>query len=259
VKALATTLRVVFMGRKPAGVTALRWTLREPVRVVAVIAEQGPAYDPVRDEALRAGVPVLSHAEASEAVGQGALSFDVGVSFVYDRILRPPLLTHPRLGILNFHPAPLPEYKGLGGYNLAILNGLGQWAVSVHYVDEGIDTGPIVAVRPFDIDSEHETALSLEHASMKRLLALYRSTFRRVLRAGQLPTRPNEGGRYVTRLELEGMKSVRFGDDVDRKIRAFWFPPYTGATVELEGQRYTLVNDAVLQRLASSRGHSPSP
>ena len=40
-----------------------------------------------------------------------------------------------RIGCLNFHPAPLPDLRGVGGYNVAILEGMREWGVSCHFVD----------------------------------------------------------------------------------------------------------------------------
>ena len=46
------------------------------------------------------------------------------------------------------------------------------------------------------------------------------------------------------------MKQIRDGDDVEKKIRAFWFPPYDGAYVEIKGQKYTLINRQLLEEIA---------
>src|SRR5690606_25934847 len=81
------------------------------------------------------------------------------------------------------------------------------------------------------------------------MLTLYKKTIRRISDQGPLETSPKSGGRYISREEMESLKKVQPGDDVDRKIRAFWFPPYTGAYVEIEGNRYALVNEYILRSL----------
>ena len=48
----------------------------------------------------------------------------------------------------------------------------------------------------------------------------------------KLPTTPNIGGRYVSRDEMEATKQIHDGDNIEKKIRAFWFPPYDGAYVK---------------------------
>ena len=78
-------------------------------------------------------------------------------------------LSLPKLGIINFHPAILPEYKGTAGYNVAILEGRSDWGVSAHYVDAEIDTGEIIDVSMFPISKDEETAYSLEKKSQNYL------------------------------------------------------------------------------------------
>lgn len=238
------------MGRKAGGHDALAWTLAQGHDVAGVLTDNHLPGSPTAALAQAHGLPLFTYEEAAAAVGEGRLAFDLGVSFVYWRILKEPLLSAATRGIINFHPAPLPDYKGTAGYNVAVLDGLDEWGVTAHYVDAGIDTGAIIDIFRFSIDPEEETARSLEHTSMDFLLKLYKKTVRRAAKADRLPTSPNEGGRYITRQDMEEMKRVIPGDDVDRKIRAFWFPPYRGAYVEIEGKPYTLVNDEVLATLS---------
>ena len=73
---------------------------------------------------------------------------DVVISFLFPKLIREPLCPLGRVGCLNFHPAPLPDYRGLGGYNIAILEGL-RVGVSCHFVDERFDTGDLVEVERF--------------------------------------------------------------------------------------------------------------
>jgi methionyl-tRNA formyltransferase len=244
-------MRILFMGRKATGRDALAWTLAEGHDIVGVLTDSHLSGSPTTALAEEHGLPLFTYEEASEEVAAGGLAFDLAVSFVYWRILKDPLLSAPRQGIINFHPAPLPDFKGTAGYNMAILEALDSWAVTAHYVNEGIDTGAIIDRFEFSIDPETETAQSLEKMSMEFMLRLYKKTLRRATRdSGVLSTSSNEGGRYITRGEMEELKWVRPGDDVDRKIRAFWFPPYRGAQVEIDGTPYTLVNDEILATLA---------
>ena len=78
--------------------------------------------------------------------------------------------------------------------------------------------------------------------------------FQRVMRAAidgqELPRAPQGPGRYVDRDEFERLRRVRPGDDVERKLRAFWYPPYPGAVVEVDGRKLTLVDERLLAELA---------
>jgi methionyl-tRNA formyltransferase len=158
-----------------------------------------------------------------------------------------------RAGCLNFHPAPLPDMRGIGGYNVAILEDWAEWGVSAHFVDEQLDTGDLVRVDRFPIDRARETALSLDLRSQERLLELFRWTADRLAAGEELPREPQGEGRYVTREEFESLRAVAPDDDPEltaRRIRAFWYPPHDGATIEVGGETLTLVDRDLLGHVA---------
>lgn len=250
--------KIFFMGRKPVAAKALTWLLkRDDVVVVGVITDSHLSVSPTADVARRAGLPILTREVAEQKIASQEISVDLGLSMLYWQKIRSPLLESCSKGVVNFHPAPLPQYKGTAGYNLAILERLCTWAVSAHYVDEAIDTGGIIDVHEFSIDPEFETARSLEAKSQPLLLAQFQDIVGRILRSdGWLPTKPNVGGRYVSRAEMEAMKEVKEGDDIERKVRAFWFPPYDGAYKVVNGMKCTLVSRQILESLADPQASS---
>lgn len=251
-------IRVLFMGRKKVGARCLEHLLGCPgIEVVGVLTDSHLAVSPVSEVAQGKGVPVLDYREAVGRVESGSLEFDLGLSMLYWRKLKGKMVDGGRLGTVNFHPAPLPEYKGTAGYNLAILEGLSEWAVTAHYVDAEIDTGRIIEVAAFPIDSERETAQSLEAKTQPLLFDLFERVVGKIVdRGGILETTPNQGGRYISRAEMEAMKEVKEGDDVSRKIRAFWFPPYDGAYQIVNGVKCTLIDRLILSKLGDPAASS---
>jgi methionyl-tRNA formyltransferase len=247
-------MRVVFMGKnKRSAARALDWLVDEGCEVAAVVAAEPDRFTHPEQRldlvAERRGLPLVSDDELYEAeLGE----VDLAISFLYWRRIRAPLIEGPRLGCLNFHPAPLPEMRGVGGYNVAILEGRRDWGVSCHFVDEDFDTGDIVAVERFDIDPDAATPFDLDLQSQERLLALFRSVLGTALAGEELPRERQGEGRYVSRAELEEMRRVRPGDDVERKVRAFWYPPWPGAVLEVEGRELTLVDESLLAEVAET-------
>ena len=71
------------------------------------------------------------------------------------------------------------------------------------------------------------------------------------MKHGLLDSKENKGGRYISRAQMEEMKEIKDDDDIDTKIRAFWFPPYLGAYMSKNGKKYTLINDKILNGLSS--------
>jgi methionyl-tRNA formyltransferase len=138
----------------------------------------------------------------------------------------------------------------VGGYNVAILEGMGEWGVSAHYVDAEIDTGDLIEVERFPLDPDSATAFSLDLESQERLFELFRRVMDRLLGGQELPRTPQGEGRYVSAEEFQELRRVRPGDDLERKLRAFWYPPYPGAVVEVAGRELTLVDERLLAELA---------
>lgn len=246
-------MRVVFMGKsKRSVVRALELLVERGAEVIAVVAAEPDAWARVPQRldlaASRHGLALVPEAELYAAPPEGV---DLVVSFLYPRMIREPVLSLGRIGCLNFHPAPLPDFRGLGGYNVAILEGLREWGVSCHFVDERFDTGDLVEVERFAIKPDAHTALSLDLETGERLVGLFGRVIDRALAGEELPREPQGDGRYISREEFEGLRVVRPGDDLERKLRAFWYPPYPGAVLEVEGRRLTLVDDALLGAIAA--------
>ncbi|MBB5172558.1 phosphoribosylglycinamide formyltransferase [Texcoconibacillus texcoconensis] len=79
----------------------------------------------------------------------------------YMRLVGPTLLEAYSGKIVNIHPSLLPSFPGLHAPEQALKAGVKVTGVTIHYVDEGMDTGPIIAQEPVKI-SENETLASLK-------------------------------------------------------------------------------------------------
>lgn len=251
-------VKILFMGRKQVSANLLDFLSAQPnIEIVGVLTDSHLQGSPTTAAANRLGLPLYTFDTALAAMKEGRLKYDLGLSVLYWRKLRDEFLTVPPLGTINFHPAILPEYKGTGGYNLAIMDALDEWGISAHYIDASIDTGELIEIARFPMNPDTETAQSLEKKSMEVLEPFAQRLILQAVAAGcKLPTSPNTGGRYVSRDEMEAMKEIRPGDDIGRKIRAFWFPPYDGAYVEIDGQKYTLMNRQLLEEVAPKNSTS---
>lgn len=100
----------------------------------------------------------------------------------YMRLIGPTLLNAYPNRILNIHPALLPEFPGLHGIRDAFEAGVKQTGVTVHYVDNGVDTGPILAQKRVNIE-ENETLASLELKIHQAEHQLYPEVVQEVIQA----------------------------------------------------------------------------
>ncbi|OMH31467.1 phosphoribosylglycinamide formyltransferase [Tersicoccus sp. Bi-70] len=137
------------------------------------------------DRAARAGVPtftVARNAFADRAAWNDALEAAIAehepdlVLFAgFMRIVGPGVVR--RFRIINTHPALLPAFPGAHGVRDALAYGAKVTGVTVHLVDDGVDTGPILAQRAVDIapgegeESLHERLKAVEHRLLVEVLA----------------------------------------------------------------------------------------
>lgn len=94
----------------------------------------------------------------------------------YMRIVGPTLLNEYAGKIVNIHPSLLPAFPGKNAIGKAIQAGVPVTGVTVHYVDEGVDTGPIIAQEQVDVlpeDTEDTLKLRIhkvEHSLYPRVI-----------------------------------------------------------------------------------------
>ena len=248
-------MKIIFMGRKQYAAEMLQWTVEQGIEVAFVCTDSQFLNSPTMIKANELGIPVITMEEAEHYVENNPEDIDLVVSYLFWRKIRKPLIEGPRYGCINFHPAILPDWRGTAGYNIAILYKHPEWGATAHYVDEKIDTGSIIKVFKFNFDYRIETAYSLEKKTQNIQMELYKSVMLDVIEKGRLECAPQkkEDGTYISKKEMIDMMKIDLNnienEDLDLKIRAFWFPPYDGAGFELNGKFYTLVNREVLKSL----------
>lgn len=138
-------------------------------------------------------VPRLNHPSSREALL--ALRPDIAV-IGGAGILNPGIFTVPRMGTLNLHPGMLPRYRGLSSLCWAVLEG-GEAGATLHFLDEGIDTGPVVARRLVAVcpgDTLEDLRRRVVDAGLELLIDALD-----VMSRGEVPAttrQPREEGRY---------------------------------------------------------------
>ncbi len=165
------------------------------MEVVLVASDQGDA--PALERAREAGVEVqvLEVLPDRHAFGESLLRLfeayriDVVALAGFMRVLPARFLATFPGDVLNIHPSLLPAFPGLDAQAQALEYGVTVSGCTVHFVDEGVDTGPIIlqAVVPVDpeddVDRLSRRILRLEHRLYPRALALYAE--RRLQRQGR--------------------------------------------------------------------------
>jgi phosphoribosylglycinamide formyltransferase-1 len=107
----------------------------------------------------------------------------------YMRILSPVMVRAYTGRILNIHPADTHLHQGLHAYEWAFENKLTETKITVHLVDEGLDTGPVLAQRPVDL-REANTLSEVERRGLLVEHELYADTLVRLFKGQLTPSTP---------------------------------------------------------------------
>lgn len=141
------------------------------------------------------GLPALALRQLGAPAVRAALAAlapDLLVVACWPWRLPPALLAVPRLGALNLHPSPLPELRGPEPLFWAFYEGRERTAVTLHWMDEGLDTGPIALQQPLALplglswEAAEAAAADLGAAMLGEAVAL--------LADGALPRLPQRPG-----------------------------------------------------------------
>ncbi|HRC25926.1 MAG TPA: methionyl-tRNA formyltransferase, partial [Alphaproteobacteria bacterium] len=241
-------MRIVFMGTPDFSVPALEAVAADGHEIACVYTRapkpkgrgQRLALSPVHTYAQQAGWPVRTPRTLRNVAEQenfAALKADVAVVAAYGLLLPKPVLEAPRYGCLNVHASLLPRWRGASPIQRAILAGDVQTGITIMQMDEGLDTGPMIARRSVRI-SEKSTAASLHDALAALGGAMIAETLHRLETDGQLKSEPQDGAQttYAPLLTKEEGRidwSAPAGL-IDRQVRAF--TPWPGAWGRAKGR-----------------------
>lgn len=162
--------------------------------------------------------------------------YDIGISFMYPYKVPADQLHKTRI---NFHPGPLPEYKGRNLCYHAIMNGEKEFGATVHYMDENFDTGRIIEVSHFPIDpawcADELSAVTIEEAK-----TLFQEYLPRILAGEEFHSSPNVGGTYYSKQEIDEFISV--SKSTQNQIRAISYENFV-PKININGRIFKVVRE----------------
>jgi len=208
-------MRIVFMGSAEIACATLTMLMDWPaVTVVGVVAQPDRrvgrklqlAPCPAKEHAAALGVEIFTpeRVNTPDAIAHiQSWAPDVGVVMAYGQILRPTLLSVPRLGFLNIHTSLLPRYRGAAPIQRAIANGDTITGVSVMQMDAGMDTGDVLAMTSTGI-GESETAGELHNRLSVMGADLMQAVLADLMEGSVVrQPQPDRGITYAPRLEKQ--------------------------------------------------------
>jgi methionyl-tRNA formyltransferase len=221
--------RILFLGSHVRSAACLQHLIqRRDATIVGVVPNRNDSADydsqGIRAIAERSDIAVLGLDEAA------SLEYELGISILFDRKIPAAMVDHPRDGIVNLHLGPLPSLRGVNSIYHAIIrarpNNEWMFGITLHYMDDGLDTGPIIdkvalPIRPDD------TAMELYLRATNAIPDLFaRNLDRLISTQGKVAAEEQVGpsnyfGRKDIALEVDLTASP---DAVYDAIRALTFP-----------------------------------
>jgi methionyl-tRNA formyltransferase len=250
-------MKCVIFIRKDSNLMSVLDKIPKAVEICALIFKDRESF-PDDYKNLKKKYDIISHNEFLEKINIFKDNkIDYIFSYFYQRKIENSILDIAKKGGINVHPAPLPYYRGVGTYALCILEELDFWAVSAHYMDSDFDNGKIIKVNKFLIDKLNETYSSLEEKTrmeaQKLFIFILENAILDTIKIQEnIEEIDSENIKYLSRKKISEMKLISLDDTIDiinKKIRAFWAPPFSGAILKIGTEEYTLVNKVILEKI----------
>jgi methionyl-tRNA formyltransferase len=223
---MKTKKRIVYAANREIGIQALEILIKHGIIPAILLASNSDYYEGRTVSKYLTGVPMICgkefrKPEVVKLIKDMSIDYIVSVHFPY--IIPSEILSIPRKGTLNLHPAYLPYNRGWNTPTWAILDQT-PYGATLHWMDEGIDSGDIALQKKLEILPE-DTA----HSLYQRVLALELEVFNEaipLLLRDELPRIPQigHGSSYrkadllrIQKLELDESYTVR---EIINKLRA---------------------------------------
>ncbi len=244
-------MRIMFMGTPEIAATCLKGLIDDGKDVVAVVTREDKPRGrgnvmtptPVKALAIEKNIPVYTPKSLKDGEFLNILSEispDLIAVVAYGKILPPEVINFPPYGCINVHVSLLPKYRGAAPMQRAIMEGERETGVTIMYMDEGLDTGDIIATESFpitesdDFESIHDRSAEIGAVLLSKTVdSLALGTAKRVPQDSSFAT-------YAKKVEKEDCK-IDFtlsAEAVSRRARGV--TPIPGAFCFLNGKMIKL-------------------
>ena len=169
-------LRIGYFADGPWGHNALDLLLSDDTIEIAFIVPRNDTKDDfLKNRAKANGIDYLFPVKVNSVeFYEQAKKYDCDlfVSMSYNQIFREKIYSLPRLSTINCHAGKLPFYRGRNILNWALINDEKEFGITVHYVDDGIDTGDIILQHTYPITDadDYNTLLQTAYKECPRIL-----------------------------------------------------------------------------------------
>ena len=192
-------MRILVLANQNWGKLCIEELIRNGEKVIGIITDESPLeinwYASMWEVGQKHNLPVRHSKNIKEEVDQ-VLAFnpDLIVSIGFRQILSAAIIRAASQGCINLHGSLLPKYRGHAPLNWAIIKGEPETGVTLHYINEGVDTGDIILQEAVSI-TEQDTAITVYEKTLPLYpkLLLEAVTLIKNNQVQRKPQHPHEG------------------------------------------------------------------
>lgn len=209
-------MNLLLMADRHVGDAITHWLLGEfPEDLALVVAT---SKNDIWEACENAGIPCVIY-ESSEQIARHVekmdITCDLGICAWWPELIKRPLLDMPRHGFINTHPSLLPYNRGKH-YNFWAIVEEAPFGTSLHIVDEGVDSGGVIAQKPIPYDWE-DSGESLYYKALEATVQLFQENYSTIRKLDIKPKKQNlKIGSYHKADELDAASRI----ELDRNYRA---------------------------------------
>ena len=243
-------MRIVCLCNNRLGWQVLQWLHEQGQETVALVVHAGKSgkyQDEIRSVVKDTECVVLEAQQIAQPEGLEQIRScraEIAISVLFRNVLQPSFLSLFPKGCINLHPAYLPYNRGVHPNVWSIVDKTPA-GVTVHYIDEGLDTGDIIAQQEVLIEPT-DTGSTLYSKLERAALELFQRTWP-LIESGKAPRKKQDTSQGTShRLrDVEGIDEIDpaklyLGEELINLIRARTFPPYQGAYFRYKGRKIYL-------------------
>lgn len=243
-------MRILFLGNNAVAVQVMEWLRGQGAELAGLVVHPESRQKFAAELVAASGLPperifdgsTLRDSRTMEQIS--ALGADIGVSVYFGYMLTGEFIRTFTHGVVNLHPSYLPYNRGAYPNVWPIIEGTPA-GVSLHFMDEGVDTGDLIAQREIPLRPT-DTGATLHRRLEEESVTLFRETWPSIaaLEVPRFPQSTTAGSFRRTR-DVAGLDAIdpnrlyRAQDLIDL-IRARTFPPHKGAYLAANGKRVYL-------------------
>jgi len=250
------SLKVCGIGRTKTLLNSISFLHKNEFDVKLIITSKQSDHDPVTPKdfkklASKIGANLIETNNINDLELKNQIkkySFDIGVSVNNPRVISKEILSLFKHGILNAHPGDLPKYRGNATPNWAIIKNKKKIPITIHFMDEGLDSGPILIKKFFKIN-QATTVSDFYQFAEKEVPTLFLSALKKI-KKGNVKTitqskNPKKILRAYPRNKFDGKINWNMSATLINRIIRASGPPFFGAYTFYNNKKMFILDSRV--------------